>query len=522
MQANHFANKTQLFDLLAHSANTSGDSPCIDFGQYHHSYQAIYSLAVSFARLIQSEVKPAPGPEATVAIYLPNSDLFVAAFFGLSALGVTIVPVNPMLKSDEIAHILSDSKASVLVLSEDLYKQVTLSANQSLCTIVVAKEQSEPLPAPATGLALVEFTRAELDSKLPVVLYGQKSHVNAESPCLVVYTSGTTGKPKGAVLSHKNVQFTINAYPHMLQLTGQDRLLAILPFCHLYGLLVVLVGAIKDCAALSVLAHFEPHRALAVIDQERVTVLPAVPTMYHFMLLAMPEHHYDLSSLRLAVTGGAPMPDGLMLKVRDALPAPVLEGYALTETTVIATLNPKGKCKLGSVGLPFSGVQIGVRDNLQNLWLGAGPEHVGEICIKGACVMQGYLNNPLATSEAIKDGWLYTGDLGYVDSEGFVYISGRSKELIVRGGMNVYPREVEEVLLLQDSVAEAAVVGVPDANMGERVKACIVLKPGKDLNEGQVQAHCRAHLADYKLPRTIVFMSELPKNSTGKVLKRLL
>ncbi|MBL0188625.1 MAG: AMP-binding protein [Candidatus Obscuribacter sp.] len=521
MQANPFAHKTPLFDLLAHSATTSGDSPCIDFGQYHYSYRAIYSLAVSFARLIESKVKPAPGPKTTVAIYLPNSDLFVAAFFGLSALGVTIVPVNPMLKSDEIAHILSDSQASVLILSEDLYKQVTLSANQSLCTIVVVKEQDEPLPDPASGLALVQFTRGQLDSKLPVVCYGQQSHVD-ESPCLIVYTSGTTGRPKGAVLSHKNVQFTINAYPHILQLTGQDRLLAILPFCHLYGLLVVLVGAIKDGAALSVLAHFEPHKALQAISQERVTVLPAVPTMYHFMLLAMQEHYYDLSSLRLAVTGGAPMPDGLMLRVQEALPVHVLEGYALTETTVIATLNPKDKCKLGSVGLPFSGVQIGVRDNLQNLWLGPGPEQVGEICIKGACIMQGYLNNPFATSEAIKDGWLYTGDLGYVDSEGYVFINGRSKELIVRGGMNVYPREVEEVLLHLESVAEAAVVGVPDANMGERVKACIVLKQGQQLNEGQVQAHCRAHLADYKLPRTIVFMSALPKNSTGKVLKRLL
>lgn len=521
MQANHFANRTPLFDLLAQSATTCGERPCLDFGPYHHSYQQTLSLAVSFAQSIQDKVKPVLQPGSTIALFLPNSDLFVAAFFGLSALGVTIVPVNPLLKSDEIAHILSDSKASVLISSDQLFSQITLTAIDSLKTIVVFREHNEPLTCPQ-GFELVQLNRFDLACNLPVVSYTGKSKTDPDSACLIVYTSGTTGKPKGAVLSHKNVHFTISAYPHVLELSTEDRLLAILPFCHLYGLLVVLVGAIKDGAALTVLSHFEPHKALDAIARERVTVLPAVPTMYHFMLLTMQEHSFDLSSLRLAVTGGAAMPDGLMLRVKEALPIPVLEGYALTETTVIATLNPQHKCKLGSVGLPFAGVQIGVKDRGQDLWLEPGADHVGEICIKGDCIMRGYLNNEAATSEAIKDGWLYTGDLGYVDSEGYVYINGRSKELIVRGGMNVYPREVEEVLLHLEAVAEAAVVGVPDANMGERVKACIVLKQDKHLSEGDIQAHCRAHLADYKLPRTIVFMGALPKNSTGKVLKRLL
>lgn len=443
-----------------------------------------------------------------VAIYLFNSPEFVVSFLALNCLGITVVPVNPLLKEEEIEHILSDSQARALLAHRETkiarVGQPVLDLNLEL----------------RLDLSLYKFDSLQSADQ-------ESSEQDFDSTAaLIVYTSGTTGKPKGAVLSYANVAFTIESYPHRFCLKQDDMLLGVLPLCHLYGLLVVLAGALKAGCGIVLMKQFDAAEAILLLRSEAVSVLPAVPTMHQFILMELDKEGKDsrLENLRLCTTGGAAMPRDLLVALKERLRVPVLEGYALTETTVIATLNPEGDARLGSVGTAFPGIEIAIeKDGIRSSRSFAkGESEVGEILLKGACIMKGYFNNAAATAEVIKDGWFYTGDLGYLDADGYLYIVGRSKELIVRGGMNIYPREIEEVLLRLPAIAECAVVGVPDRYMGERVKAFIVLKGGACLTEDEIKSFCKIHLADYKMPRDIEFLDKLPRNSTGKVLKRLL
>lgn len=443
-----------------------------------------------------------------VAIYLFNSPEFVVSFLALNCLGITVVPVNPLLKEEEIEHILSDSQARALLAHRETkiarVGQPVLDLNLEL----------------RLDLSLYKFDSLQSADQ-------ESSEQDFDSTAaLIVYTSGTTGKPKGAVLSYANVAFTIESYPHRFCLKQDDMLLGVLPLCHLYGLLVVLAGALKAGCGIVLMKQFDAAEAILLLRSEAVSVLPAVPTMHQFILMELDKEGKDsrLENLRLCTTGGAAMPRDLLVALKERLRVPVLEGYALTETTVIATLNPEGDARLGSVGTAFPGIEIAIeKDGIRSSRSFAkGESEVGEILLKGACIMKGYFNNAAATAEVIKDGWFYTGDLGYLDADGYLYIVGRSKELIVRGGMNIYPREIEEVLLRLPAIAECAVVGVPDRYMGERVKAFIVLKSGACLTEDEIKSFCKSHVADYKMPRAIEFLDKLPRNSTGKVLKRLL
>jgi len=356
-------------------------------------------------------------------------------------------------------------------------------------------------------------------------------HVRGEHPVqkidsqselgLIVYTSGTTGKPKGAMLTFANLQFAINTYPKRLEITEKDSLLAVLPLCHLYGLLVVLLGTIVQTASMVVLKEFDPVKVLDLIEKESITATPMVPTMYQFISLELEKAPRKLPSLRLGMCGGAAIPPELHKKVEQQLGVQILEGWSLTEASVISTLNPIGKPKYGSVGPTFPGIDIGAFND-KGERLPAGEENVGELCMQGPNVMAGYYGNKAATDESIIDGWLHTGDLGYLDQDGYVFVVGRSKEMIIRGGMNIYPREIEAVILRMPEVKEVAVLGVPCQFMGERVKACVVLREGKELSEEAVKEFCGKVMAEYKVPRIVQFLDAIPKNSTGKALKRLL
>ncbi len=515
--------RSPLFGLLQESlAGGHKDREFLYFEGKSYSFAQVHELALRLASLLARE-GVARGER--VAVYLYNSPEFVVSLLALNYLGAVVVPVNPLLKKDEISHIVHDASAFALLTESHLLAHVAPETIDSLHFHLVFNRDTSVETAvenafnsPAGSIRINVAALEELDGALPRPSLALSQ---ADDAALIVYTSGTTGKPKGAVLSFGNVAYTVSTYPTRFHLLETDRLLGILPLCHLYGLLVVLAGALRAGASITLMRQFDADKAALLLKERRITVLSAVPTMHQFILLSLDKLGISLPDLRLITTGGAAISLELLKQVEETFSVPVLEGYALTETSVIATLNPVDNRKAGSVGPGFDLLTIMIQDE-NGAPLSPGKTNVGEVCIAGPCVMSGYWQNPEATAAAIVNGFLRTGDLGYLDEDGYLYIVGRSKELIVRGGMNIYPREVENVISQLPQVAEVAVFGIPDRFMGERVKACIVLKPNLSLTAEQVQSYCGEHLADYKMPRTIDFVASLPRNSTGKVLKRLL
>lgn len=457
-----------------------------------------------------------------IGLLFPNHPDFVAAFFAASSLGATVVPINPLLKFEEIAHILSDSQSKALVVHEshvtEVLSALPLVAGLEHLFVFTYETASPPNVPVAVHLLTPSLRESTLSASTETLL---SPFVNPEQDLAVlVYTSGTTGKPKGAMLTHNNLFASVKSAGAALPFYGSDRLLAVLPLCHIYGLSVVMLGVFSQGASLVILKSFEAKPVLDTIESKKVTVFPAVPTMYQFLLMEQEKRKADLSSLRICLCGGAPMPVELIEQFQKDIGTEVIEGYGLTEVSCAATMNPQdGVKKIGSVGLPIEDVAIGIfNDDGQMLPVG----EIGEVAIAGPNVMMGYYRKKEASEEVLKGEWFLTGDLGYLDSDGYLYIAGRKKELIIRGGQNIYPREIEKVLLRMASVADAAVLGVPDKYMGERVKAVVVRKPGAALSEDEVKTYCLEHLAEYKVPRLVEFKEALPKNSTGKVLKRLL
>lgn len=458
-----------------------------------------------------------------IGLLFPNQPGYVVSFFGASGLGATVVPINPLLKSEEIAHILSDSEARALIVHESALQEVirALPEVPSIEQVIVCRTTAGPIQDSEVTrrvslVDLVSFT----DGK-PAGSWVEPVDPGSDL-VLLVYTSGTTGKPKGAMLTHANLFSAIESALEAFRLNDSDRFLAVLPLCHIYGLAVVMLGTMWRGGTLVVLEKFDAGQALATIESERVTLVPAVPAMYQFMLMELDRNKYDLSSVRICLSGAAALPTDLIARIEERFGAVLVEGYGMTESSCIATVNPPdGVRKPGSVGPAVKNVAVEVlADNGQVL--PPGEKNIGQVALKGPNVMRGYYKRPEATQECFSDGWFLTGDLGYKDEDGYLYLVGRQKELIIRGGQNIYPREVEEVILRMPEVAEAAVIGVPDRFMGERVKAVVVPRPGAGLTEEQVKEFCAARLAEYKVPRLVEFLAQLPRNSTGKVLKRLL
>lgn len=461
-----------------------------------------------------------------VGVLFPNNPDFISAFFAVTELGGVVVPINPLLKSDEIAHILQDSHAHALVVHERCRSEVfqslpELAELQHVFILQYAPSPEEPDETAGGGSASLHCIDAtDLSSVRPPAAQSAVSIAGGDLAVLV-YTSGTTGKPKGAMLTHDNLLSAVEAADEFLSITSADRFLAVLPLCHIYGLTVVMLGLISKGGALVIQEKFDACAVLKLIESHAVTLLPAVPAMYQFMLMQMEKENYDLSSLRVCLCGAAPLSLEILNRLQERFPAPIVEGYGLTEASCVVSINPIGKSKHGSVGVPFSNIQVAIVGP-DGKHLPLGKDNVGEIAVKGPNIMQGYYEKPEATAECLRDGWFFTGDLGARDEDGYLYIVGRTKELIIRGGANIYPREIEDVLSKMREVAEAAVIGVPDALMGERVKAVIALREDASLTEECVKQFCARHLAEYKVPRIVQFVASLPRNSTGKVLKRLL
>jgi len=453
------------------------------------------------ARLAHMMTSMGIGPGDRIGLMVPNVPEFGLVFYAALRCGAVVVPMNPLLKEREIAYYLGDSGARFLFAWHQIADVAATGAKEAGAELVA-------VGGPAF---------AESSSSQPPV-----SEVVPREPldtAVILYTSGTTGRPKGAELTHaglnRNQEITAR---NLLQLTPDDVIMGCLPLFHVFGLTCGLNAAIATGAALTLIPRFNPDKALAVIERDRVTVFEGVPTMYSAMLHTDPATRPDVSSLRVCISGGAAMPVEVMRQFEDAFDAIVLEGYGLSETSPVASFNhPHAPRKPGSIGTPVEGVAIRlVGQDRQEVASG----EVGEIEIRGHNVMKGYWGKPEETAAAIRDGWLATGDMARADEDGYFYIVDRKKDLIIRGGYNVYPREVEEVLYEHPAVAEAAVVGIPHASLGEEIGAAVVLKPGADVSPADLSAYVKSRLAAYKYPRRVWLLDSLPKGPTGKILRR--
>ena len=420
------------------------------------------------------------GPGDRVALCLPNTPQFVASYLGALKLGAIVVSVNPALAPAEIDFIRLDSGATVVISDPERWSEEVLPPVQDS-----------------------EITARTMDHS---------------DPAVIVYTSGTSGFPKGATLSHGNVVFTMESKRRYLGIRSDDRLLLFLPLFHCFGQNAILNAGL--CAGASIVLHrcFDPELVLNSITRDAITMLCAVPA--NFVVLLDAASKEQLQGIRYFLSAAAPLPLELEIRWQEKFGLPIHQGYGLTESSPFASYNHVTAHRPGSIGTPIDGVEMVISD------IGNGrllePGCIGEILIKGPNVMLGYWNRPTETSEIIHNGWLHTGDVGRMSADGFFYIEDRLKDMAIVGGYNVYPAEVENALYRHSAVAEAAVYGVPDAVLGERVRAAVILKPGAAVTAGELTACCRAFIAEYKVPVDIEFVSSIPKSGAGKVLKRVL
>lgn len=440
----------------------------------------------------------------TVAVQLPNSADFVFAYFAIMRAGLVMVPMNPLLREQEIGHLLADSGARAVLTGSPHPEEVAAAAGA--VPVFVAE-----------GVALPDGCRPlrELYADEP---FRDVVPTSSEDTAVLLYTSGTTGRPKGAELTHLQLVFNAISSGALFGFGPDDVSLAVVPFFHVYGLSLIGV-AVRYVSTITVMERFEAQAALEVMERDRVSIMFGVPTMYH-ALLQQDTSERDLSAFRLAVSGGAAIPGEILRTVEERFGVLLLEGYGLSESCATATFNRSAEDRrFLSIGKPIWGVDVVVVDE-DGRRLPPGPDHVGELVVRGHNVMKGYRNNPEATAEALRDGWLHTGDLGYEDEDGYLFVVDRLKDLVIRGGYNVYPREIEEVLYTHPAISEAAVIGRPDDRLGEEVVAVVVLRPGRETTEAEVVAFCKERLAAYKYPREVRIVADLPKGSTGKILKK--
>ena len=488
---------TNFASVLGAAAASGPDRPAVKLDDIVLSYAALDAAAARAAGLLRAH---GVGAGDRIGLQMPNVPYFPIVFFGALRLGAVVVPLNPLLKDREVAHALADSGARVHVAWFQFAEAGRGGAKAAGAEYVDVKPgEFEPLLGGAEPVAAVA-DRADDD------------------PAAIVYTSGTTGTPKGAVLMHSNLMAGARVGRDLVDAGPDDVCLAVLPLFHVFGMNSIMNVTIQAGALLTLVPRFEPGKVLEVIQRDRVTTFGGVPTMYTALLHHPERDRFDASSLDLCVAGGSALPVEVLRGFDEAFGAKVLEGYGLTETTGMASFNlPDRERKPGTIGVPVGGTEMKVVDDDDNdLPMGER----GEIVMRGPFVMKGYWNNEPATGEAMRDGWFRTGDVAVVDEDGYFSIVDRKKDLIIRGGYNVYPRELEEVLYEHPAVLEAAVLGVPHESLGEEVGAVVVLKDGESAGEDEIRDYMKQRVAAYKYPRVVWFAEELPKGPTGKILKR--
>ncbi|MDM5225985.1 long-chain-fatty-acid--CoA ligase [Cytobacillus sp. NJ13] len=483
--------------------------------KFPEKYAYIYEdISVTYRELNQLVDQFAAGLSAQgvgkgdgVALILGNSPEFIIAYYGILRIGAIAIPINPMFTQREISYILDNSQAKVVIGHASVGSKISELKEKSkniTCFIYVDAMSQE-----WTWERLMETSNPDFESPF----------THEEDLAVILYTSGTTGKPKGAMLSHRNLASNAKTISNLLELYDEDRVVAVLPMFHVFCMTVCLNNAISCGATVIIVPKFSPQDVVNTIRQKQATVFVGVPTMYNF-IYQLPEASAEyFLSIRLCISGGASIPVELLQNFQNKFNVTILEGYGLSETSPVVAFNPlRGTRKPGSIGLNIPGVKSRVV-NEEGDELPRG--EIGELVVQGPNVMKGYLGMPEDTNAALMDEWFFTGDLAKMDEEEYIYIVDRKKDIIIVGGYNVYPREVEEVLYQHPSIVEASVVGVPDEGYGEIVKAYVVVKD-EQITIDDIIHFCQDKLAKYKLPKQVEFLKELPKNSTGKILRRKL
>jgi long-chain acyl-CoA synthetase len=490
-------NENLALNLVA-TARKRGDRPALRLDADALTYAELEDAS---ARMASALRRRGVRPGDRVGVVLPNVPPFAIVYYGVLRAGAVVVPMNPLLRQREVAFHLGDSEASLVIAMGGVEAPAQAAAAEigAACLVVEpgAFEQLLSGAEPAEDVA----ERSGRDT------------------AVILYTSGTTGRPKGAELTHANLRRNVETVLDLFSIEADETILGALPLFHSFGQTCTLNAAVAAGACLELTPRFDAGRALELIGERRVALFAGVPTMYAALLHHRGREAFEVSSLRLCVSGGAALPVELLRGFEEAFGCIILEGYGLSETSPVACFNhPDRERKPGSIGTPIAGVEMRVVDDARTP---VAPGGVGEIAIRGHNVMKGYWRRPEATAEAIDaDGWFYSGDIGRVDEDGCYFIVDRKKELIIRGGYNVYPRELEEVLYEHPAVLEAAVVGLPHPELGEEVGAAVALRAGAEVDERELREFVRGQVAAYKYPRHVWFVDALPKGPTGKILKR--
>jgi long-chain acyl-CoA synthetase len=489
---------TNLASNLTDTTRTLAGRVAVRVDNAAMTYRALDEASARVAALLHER---GLGPGDRVGIMMPNVAEVPVVYYGVLRAGGVVVPMNPLLKVREVAYYLGDSGAGLIFAWRAFADEARGGAEQA---------KAEPIVVDGVGFSDL---LASVDPDYQVA--GRDD----EDTAVILYTSGTTGQPKGAELTHGNLMSNTEvARTDIVGAGPDDVIFGGLPLFHVFGQTVALNVAVASGACLTLLPRFDAQHALRIIADHRVTAFEGVPTMYVALLHQPDRADYDTSALRMCISGGAALPVEVLRGFEEAFGTAVLEGYGLSETSPIASFNlPDRERKPGSIGTPIRGVRMRVVDNSDHeVPLG----EVGEIVIRGPNVMKGYWQRPEASAEAIRDGWFHSGDLARVDEDGYFYIVDRKKDLIIRGGYNVYPREIEEVLYEHPAVAEAAVIGLPHPALGEEVGAAVSLKPGAVISPEELRDHVKAQVAAYKYPRHVWIVDALPKGPTGKIQKR--
>ncbi len=507
--------------FLEASARTHPDRDAVVVGDLRLTYAQVNGFANQVANLLVSR---GIQPGDKVALSCPNLPYFPIVYYGILKAGATVVPLNVLLKGREITYHLEDSDAKAYFCFEgtpdlpmgQMGHEGFSNAERCEHFFMITADMMAPSPIEGTE-TMVQALGGQPDAFESVA-------TEATDTAVILYTSGTTGQPKGAELSHSNMVMNALTSNRLFEsVTSQhDTHLLVLPLFHSFGQTTNMNAGFSTASTLVMLPRFDAHQALALMQNEEISFFAGVPTMYWGLLGALDEGvdvEKIAGNLRRAVSGGSALPVEILKQFKEKFGVQILEGYGLSETSPVATFSdPERDPRPGSIGVPIWGVDVKLVDDDWNTVDGA--DQVGEIAIRGHNIMKGYYKRAEATAEVMNNGWFRTGDLARRDEDGFYYIVDRAKDMIIRGGYNVYPREIEEVLMTHEAVSLAAVVGVPSEEHGEEIKAFVILNDGATITEDELRDWCKQQMANYKYPRLIEFAGSLPMTATGKILKR--